>query len=166
MYGRYPWIWLAVDCDCSVEGEYKLCHSVWELPIMYLAWKIPRSLGCYVDNEIIPLKIIIRLCVKSLSSRTSANQCFPLRRAYILLSSNYLHTRFMVIFTTSYILPFSLGKHHVVGKHPNIYGRSNIFDHELLLLTIIYMINKLGGKTLGPYLSVCSTDVICSKNML
>ena len=23
---------------------------------MYLAWKIPRSLGCYVDNESIPLK--------------------------------------------------------------------------------------------------------------
>ena len=25
---------------------------------MYLVWKIPRSLGCYVDNESIPLKIL------------------------------------------------------------------------------------------------------------
>ena len=41
-----------------------------------------------------------------------------------------------------------------------------MFDHELLLFTIIYMINKLGGETLGPYLSLCWMDVICSKNML
>ena len=48
----------------------------------------------------------------------------------------------------------------------HIYIQSNIFDHELLLLTIIYMINKLGGETLSPYLSLCSMDAICSKNML
>jgi hypothetical protein len=28
------------------------------------------------------------------------------------------------------------------------------------------MINKLGGETLSPYLSLCSMDAICSKNML
>ena len=39
-------------------GEYKLYHSVWEPPIMYVVWKILGTLGCYVDNEIIPLKII------------------------------------------------------------------------------------------------------------
>ena len=39
-------------------GEYKLYHSIWEPPIMYVAWKIPRSLGCYVDNESISLKIL------------------------------------------------------------------------------------------------------------
>jgi hypothetical protein len=61
-------------------------------------------------------------------------------------------------------LNYSLvGKHHVVGKDPGIYGQSNIFDHELLLLTIISMINKLGGETLSPYLSLCSMDTICSK---
>ena len=41
-----------------------------------------------------------------------------------------------------------------------------LFDHELLLLTIIYMISKFGGETLSPYLSLCSMDAICSKNML
>ena len=56
-----------------------------------------------------------------------------------------------------------VGKHHVMGKDLSIYGHSNIFDHELLLLTIIYMINKLGGETLSPYLSQCSMDAICSK---
>ena len=66
-----------------------------------------------------------------------------------------------------YNLIYSLvGEHYVVGKDPSIYGHSNIFDHELLLLTIIYMVNKLGGETLSPYLSLCSMDAICSKNML
>ena len=69
--------------------------------------------------------------------------------------------------STSYSnLLLLVGKHHVVGKDLGTYGQSNIFDHELLLLTIIYMINKLGGETLSPYLSLCLMDAICSKNML
>ena len=59
-----------------------------------------------------------------------------------------------------------VGKNHVMGKDLSIYGHSNIFGHELLLLTVIYMISKLGGETLSPYLSLCSMDAICSKNML
>ena len=54
----------------------------------------------------------------------------------------------------------------MVKKNPSIYGHSNIFNHKLSLLTIIYMINKLGGETLSPYISLCPMDVICSKNML
>ena len=76
---------------------------------------------------------------------------------------------FYVIFLLSqFLIPtYSLvGKHHVVGKYPGTYGHSNIFDHELLLLTIISMINELGGETLSPYLSLCLMDAICSKNML
>ena len=64
-------------------------------------------------------------------------------------------------------LNYSLvGKDHVVRKDLGTYDQSNIFDHDLLLLTIISMINELGGETLSPYLSLCSMDVICSKNML
>ena len=59
-----------------------------------------------------------------------------------------------------------VGKHCVLGKDLSIYGHTNIFDHELFLLTIIYMISELGGETLSPYLSLCSMDAICSKNML
>ena len=32
---------------------------------MYVAWKISRSLGCYVDNESIPLKILFNLYFKT-----------------------------------------------------------------------------------------------------
>ena len=48
-----------------VVGEYKLYHSVWEPPIMYVACKIPRPLGCYVDNESMTLKILFNLYFKT-----------------------------------------------------------------------------------------------------
>ena len=38
-------------------GSINFYHSAWEPPIMYVVWKILGTLGCYVDNEIIPLKI-------------------------------------------------------------------------------------------------------------
>ena len=63
-------------------GEYKLYHSVWEPPIMCVAWKISPSLGCYVDNESIPLKMLFT-SISKLSSGTSTNSCFPLQRAYL-----------------------------------------------------------------------------------
>ena len=58
LVGRYPLFRTSRGMCLLVVGEYKLYHSVWEPPIMYLVWKIPRSLGCYVDNESIPLKIL------------------------------------------------------------------------------------------------------------
>ena len=72
----------AMDWWLLEVGEYKLYHSVWEPPIMCVAWKISRSLGCYVDNESIPLKILF-ISISKPSSGTSTNPCFPLRRAYL-----------------------------------------------------------------------------------
>ena len=64
------------------KGEHKLYHSVWKPPIMCVAWKISRSLGCYVDNKSMPLKILFISISKSCSG-TSSNPCFPLCRAYL-----------------------------------------------------------------------------------
>ena len=72
----------AMDWCLLVVGDYKLCHSVWEPPIMCVAWKISRSLSCYVDSERIPLKILFTSVSKP-SSGTSTNPCFPLWRAYL-----------------------------------------------------------------------------------
>ena len=63
-------------------GSINLYHSVWEPPIMCVAWKISPSLGCYVDNESMPLKILF-ISISKPSSGTSTNPCFPLRRAYL-----------------------------------------------------------------------------------
>ena len=57
-------------CLLVEGGGYKLYHSVWEPPIMCVAWKISPSLGCYVDNESMPLKILFISISKS-SSGTS-----------------------------------------------------------------------------------------------
>ena len=65
-------------------GSINFYHSAWELPIMYVAWKISRSHSCYVDSESIPPKMLFISISKS-SSGTSANPCFPLHRAYLLL---------------------------------------------------------------------------------
>ena len=48
----------AMDWWLLVVGEYKLYHSVWEPPIMCVAWKISRSLDFYFDNESMPPKIL------------------------------------------------------------------------------------------------------------
>ena len=72
----------AMDWCLLVVGGYKLYHSAWEPPIMCVAWKISRFLGCYVDNESIPLKILFTSVSKP-SSGTSTNPYFPLRRAYL-----------------------------------------------------------------------------------
>ena len=70
----------AMDWFLLVVREYKF--TIREPPIMCVAWKISRSLGCNVDNESIPLKILFISISKS-SSGTSTNPCFPLRRAYL-----------------------------------------------------------------------------------
>ena len=119
---------------------------------MYIVWKILGTLGCYVDNERIPLKIIYlyfkielwHLC-KSLLPSTKG------------LSFTFMQESIVFLLIPTYSL---VGKHRVMGKDLSIYGHSNIFDQELLLLTIIYMINKLGGKTLSPYLSLCLIDML------
>ena len=126
---------------------------------MYLVWKILGTLGRYVDNESIPLKIIFIsiFCFKLW------HLCKSLLPSAKGLSFTFMQESVVFLLIPTYSL---VGKHHVVEKDLSIYGHSNIFDHELLLLTIIYMINKLGGETLSPYLSLCSMDAICSKNML
>src|SRR6266566_9679664 len=98
-----------------------------------------------------------------MSSGTFANPCFPLRRDNLF---TFMLFTFHVESTSYSNLHLLVGKHHVVGKDLGTYGQSNIFDHDLLLLTIISMINELGGGKLSPYLSLCSMDVVCSKNML
>ena len=62
---RYPLFRTSHGMCSLVVGEYKLYHSVWEPPVMYVAWKISKSLGCYVDNESMPPKNIIYLCFKT-----------------------------------------------------------------------------------------------------
>ena len=67
---------------CWWWGSINFYHSVWELPIMHVVWKIQPSHSCCVDSESMPLKILFISILKS-SSSTSTNPCFPLWRAYL-----------------------------------------------------------------------------------
>src|SRR3954466_6365514 len=83
-------------------GEYKLYHSAWEPPIMCVAWKISRSLGCYVDNESMPLKILFI----SISKLELSHLCKSL-----LPSAKGLSIYFYVESSSSY-LNAPVGEHH------------------------------------------------------
>ena len=95
---------------------------------MYVVWKILGTLGCYVDNEMIPLKIIYlyfkielwHLCKSLLPSAKG-------------LSFTFMQESVVFLLIPTYSL---VGKHHGLGKDLSIYGHSNIFDHKLLLLTL------------------------------
>jgi hypothetical protein len=63
------------------------------------------------------------------------NLCFPLQRAYLLLSV-FTFKQESIVFSSIPFLFFSLGKHHVVGIDPCIYIQLDVGDHELLLLTL------------------------------
>ena len=126
---------------------------------MDLRWQSNKSnglhnKGCYHKGQYnVTFFCIMGLCIQK--QKAHDNLCFPLRRAYLLPFSIYFYARVISIHS-HFNLNYSLvGKHHVVGKDLGTYGQSNIFDHDLLLLTIISMINELGGETLSPYLSLC-----------
>ena len=90
--------------------------------------------------------------------------CFPLRRAYLLLLSSTLIQESWW-FSPFLFTPFPLAS-TLCWSDPDVYIHLDVGFHKVLLLTIIYMIRKLEGETLSPYLSLCSMDAICSKNML
>ena len=126
---------------------------------MYVVWNILGTLGCYVHNESMPLKKLF-ISVSKLELWHLCKSLLPSTKG---LSFTFMQESVVFLLIPIYSL---VGKHHVMGKDLSIYGHSNIFDHELLLLTIIYMISELGGETLSPYLSLSLMDAICSKNML
>ena len=72
--------------------------------MMYLAWKIVRFFGCYVDNEGILLKILFISVLKAPSSGTSANPCFPLWRAYLF---TFMLSHHPLMKSTSWRAPLS-----------------------------------------------------------
>ena len=144
-----------------IVRENKRCTNLW--------WQSNKSdglhnKGCYHKGQY----NVTFLCIKSLGIQIkSAWQPLLPSVKGISFTFQYLLYARVNSMHSHFNLNYSLvGKQRVVGKDLGTYGQSNIFDHDLLLLTIISMINELGGKTLCSYLSLCSMDSICSKNML
>ena len=72
---------------------------------------------------------------------TSASLCEDLLLfgIYFYARVNSMHSHFNLNYSL-------VGEHHVMGKDLGTYDQSNIFDHDLLLLTIISMINSREAK--------------------
>ena len=120
---------------------------------MCLAWKMLKSFVVTLIEKAHHSKCI-HLCFKQWAL------------AHKQIAASLCEGHIFYFFYQFYFCYSLLCKHHVMGKDPDTYIHSNIFDHELLLLTIISMINELAGETLSPYLPLCSMHTICSKNML
>src|SRR3990170_6311064 len=87
-YGRHSWIRLAMDCERMVEKgiHFTLCLGTsYDISSM-------ESVGNYsvvfVDGKSMPLKKNY-LSIYALSSGTSTNPYFPLRRAYLFTLCNF-----------------------------------------------------------------------------
>ena len=80
---------------------------------MYVVWKILGTLGCYVDNEIIPLKIIY-LYVKIELWHLCKSQ-LPSSKGLSFTLCLLLYARVKVIFTFPFFI-LSFGKHLVLER--------------------------------------------------
>ena len=88
-YGCYPWIRLAVECESMVE---KGINFIFYLGTAYDISSM-ESIGNYsivfVDRKSMPPKKNLSLFF-TLSSGTSTNPYFPLRRAFLLLYAIFI----------------------------------------------------------------------------
>ena len=88
-YGRHPWIWLAMESESMVEKGITL-FSVWEPPMIYLASKVFGTLSRFrLWNGYTSQNVFISKFF-ALSSGTSTNPYFPLRRAFLLLYAIFI----------------------------------------------------------------------------
>ena len=77
------------------------------------------------------------------------------------LSFTFMQESVVFLLIPTYSL---VGKHHVMERSKHIWPFKYIWSW---IIIVDYPCGKrLGGKTLSPYLSLCSMDAICSKNML
>jgi len=89
-YGRHPWIWLAMESESMVEKgiNFYLCLGT--------AYDISR-MGSVGNSKSFSLvgKVCLSKCfylsIFTLSSGTSINPYFPLRRAFILLYAIFFY---------------------------------------------------------------------------
>ena len=118
-YGGHPWIWLAMESEGMVE---KGIHFIFCLGTAYDISSM-ESVGSSKSYSLVG-KVCHSKCfylsIFSLSSGTSTNPYFPLRRAYLLLLCIYFYAKSQSCSLYSFLF-FSFGKHHVARKDLGTY---------------------------------------------
>ena len=95
-------------------GSINLYHSVWELPIMHVVWKIQPSHSCCIDSKSMPPKMLFNLYFKI--------ELWHLYKS-LLPSAKGLSFTFMQESVVFLLIPtYSLvGKHHVMERSKHIW---------------------------------------------
>src|SRR5215216_2671948 len=89
-YGRHPWIRLAMESESMVEKGINFI-SVWEPPMIYLAWKVLGTTRSFsLTGKACHPKCFISIFF-TLSYSTSTNPYFHLRTAFLLLLCNFFY---------------------------------------------------------------------------
>ena len=83
-YGRHPWIRLAMESESMVEKGMNFIFYL-GTPIAYLAWKVLGTLIRFRWWDGYTSQNVFISNFFALSSGTSTNPYFPLRRAFLLL---------------------------------------------------------------------------------
>ena len=105
LYGRHPWIRLAMESESMVEKGINF-KKIWEPPMIYLAWKVSETSRSFSLIGKACLQNVFISVFFALCSGTSTNPYFPLQRAFILLYE---------IFIFKFVSPSSLIKHQIRG---------------------------------------------------
>lgn len=87
-YGRHPWIWLAMDCERMVEKGINFIFCLGTTYDVSSMESIRNNSVVFICGKSMPLKIFY-LSILDLSSGTSTNLCFPLRRANLFTLCNF-----------------------------------------------------------------------------
>ena len=137
-YGGHPWIRLAMESESMVKKEYNL-FSVWEPPMIYLAWKVLGALSHFrwwekyaSQNVFISQFLLWALAPLQIPTSLCEGPIFYFSVFTFMQESKYF---------SLFLFIFSFGKHHVVRKVLGTYIQLDMGGHELLLLTSWYVSN-------------------------
>ena len=123
-YGGHPWIRLAMESESMVEKGINFIFC------LGTAYDISSMESVGISNSFslvgkVCLSKCFYLSIFALSSGTSTNPYFPLRRAYLLIFSIYFYAKSQSYSLYSFLF-FSFGKHHVVRKDLGTYVQLNM----------------------------------------
>ena len=88
-YGRQPWIRPAMECESLVEKGINFIFCLGTAYDISSMESIVSYFVVFIDRKSMPPKIFFLSQFKTLSSGTSTNPYFPLRRAYLFTLCNF-----------------------------------------------------------------------------
>ena len=112
-YGRQPWIRPAMESESLVEKGINFIFCLGTAYDISSMESIVSYFVVFVDRKSMPPKIFFLSQFKTLSSGTSTNPYFPLRRAYLFTLCNF----YFYFESPSSLIKHQLGGTMIVLEH-------------------------------------------------